>query len=91
MSDQTEKLAELLGASITEVDEVPEAARVSRESKYAKMLEEVPAEGALRLEYETNKAAQIKAGIVRGTLDRQKKKAQFEVKTRGNSVYVSRK
>ena len=88
MADQTDKLAELLGASITVVDAVPESARASRDSKYAKLLLAVPDTGALKCEYESKKAAQIKAGIVRGHLDRNKQKAMFEVRTRGNAVYI---
>lgn len=91
MADQMAELAAALGAKITEVDAVPDAARVARESKYAQLLLAVPDKGALKCEYEDNKAAQIKAGIIRGHLDRNKEKDIYEVHGRGNSVYITKK
>lgn len=91
MAEQMSKLEALLGAKITEVDKVPEVARVARDSKYAQLLLAVPNKGALRCEYEDNKAAQVKAGIVRGHLERNKQSADYGVSGRGNSVYITKK
>jgi hypothetical protein len=80
-----------LGFEITTVDEVPAAASITKDSKYEKLFEAVPDTGALKVTYETNKFAQTKAGIMRGHLVRRKQSELYQVNTRANAVYITKK
>ena len=77
--------------SVSVVDEVPEQIRPDRGSVYLELLEKVPAEGALMIEFESRKVATQRAATIRGLAKRRGVGGEFVIASRGANVYVARK
>lgn len=70
------------------VDEIPAQSRRDRVSKYLELLESVPAEGALMIEFKDRKEATQKAATIRGLIKRHELTDKYGVAARGANVYI---